>query len=371
MALRFKLSGPPGVLEPMRKAIILFLLVAATAWFSWPVQAQTTIPTPTPILGPDGAGVSLYLPPDPPTASVDVECLLPGDGGWCRMPVMVRLYGHPAGSPIQRLDYQIDGEQAIASGNFFMFEDGINGQHQIIVTATDYLGRQSIGASQSFKVDRSSPTATFAGYSNNLLNLTLSDEGAGVVQWTVQVFDGAGQSVFYDAGHGPFSGALNWVGAPDIYQVEIFVRDAAGNEAHLPRTLFAVTTPSPSFIFEQVFGLFPLKATATPTDTTPVPTPGRTPSPTMHAPLTPSPTRLPPVATLPATVDPKPVVTPSAAVESVNPSWLIWLELLALFGLLVAWCFGAALDRRSSAIEALSRELSLIASGRSTNARRS
>lgn len=371
MRPRLKLSERCGARKPTHHLIVLALFSLTVMTLSLPVQAQTTAPTVTPTLGPDGASVSLYLPPEPPTASVEVDCGLPGDGDWCRMPITVRLFGHAAGSPIARLDYQLDDEQMTAPGDFFRFEAGVNGEHTVTLTATDFLGRQSIGASRSFKVDRSLPRAVFAGYDHNLLNLAISDEGSGVVQWTVQIFDGKDQSVFYEDGNGPFAGALSWVAAPDLYQIELFIRDAAGNESHFPRTVFAVASPSPVSVFEQVFGLFTVRATATPKPTTVSVTPVPILTSTLRATRIPLITTLSPVATLlpsATATQPNVSVTPVPVISEVT-RWLTWLSLLALLALLVVWCTGAAFDRRASALEALSVELSSLLAGREREVR--
>ena len=295
-----------------------------------------------------------------------MECVLPGNDGWCRMPVTVRVFGHAAGSPIDRLDYVRDGQLSSASGEFVTFEDGINGAHTIIATAIDLLGRQSASASQSFKVDRSLPMAQFDGYSDNALNIAISDQGAGVTRWTVQVFDGKGGSVFYQEGSGPFTGELSWVVAPGIHQVEMFVRDGAGNEAHFPRTLFAVTAPSPASVLEQVFGFFAPTATATPRPLTSTPRPASA-TPTSSVPTA---TLFPPTSTAIATARPEPAVsTPTPTVESGasdRPARNIirLLSLAALLGLLVMWAVSAGLDRRASAVSALANELESLLDAR-------
>jgi hypothetical protein len=366
MELHVKLSKRREARKSMRNLAVSALLIAVAALLTWPVRAQTATPTPTPASGPDGASVTLYLPPDPPTVSIDVECLSPGDDGWCRMPVAVRIFGHAAGSPIARLDYVRDGQLSSASGEFVTFEDGINGAHTVIATAIDLLGRQSASASQSFKVDRSLPVAQFDGYGDNALNIAISDEGAGVTRWTVQVFDGNGGSVFYQEGSGPLAGKLSWVAAPDIYQVEMFARDAAGNEAHFPRTAFVISPPSPVSVFEQVLGFFAPTATATPKPRTATPKPA---SATL-TPSVPTATLFPPTSTAIATASPKPAVSaPTPRVESGAPdrparNIIRLLSLAALLGLLVIWAASAGLDRRASAISALADELKSLLEAR-------
>jgi hypothetical protein len=314
----------------------------------------------TPTLAPDGAGVTLYLPPDPPTATLQVVCGLPGDSGWCRMPVQVTMLGNAAGSPIARLDYRLDGQALSTAKDAFVMEDGQNGTHSLSLVAVDFLGRISDPVSQAYRVDRSLPTAVFTGSNATGLTFNIADEGAGVAAWTVQIFDRDGQSVFYYEGSGPFEGVLPWIAAPDIYQVEVFARDSAGNEAHLPRTAFAIATPTPASVFQQVLGLFLPKpiatiAVSTPTVTAVPKTPSPTAVPTPTSAMTAVPSPASPLPT-PAPVEVRPDI--QSPLSNIRPKMgLGWFALATLLTALIGWAIATALDRRPSALHALATEL--------------
>lgn len=342
---------------------------------AWPVQAQPqgqssdpATPSRTPTLAANDVGITLYLPPNPPTASIRVGCGLPGDEGWCRMPVQVTLLGNAAGSPIGRLDYGLDGHAFSETADAYAYEDGVNGTHALSLTATDRLGRVSAPVNQTYQVDGSLPVAAFNGAVGNGLSLSISDEGSGVRRWTVQVFNPAGQSVFYREGTGSFDGVLDWSAPADFYQVELFVRDVAGNESHFPRTLFIVPTPTAESVVQQVFGFLAPAPTALPA---PSPqTPGPVSSPTPAASVTPGLTRVP-TQSLRAT---NALVVPTLVPQATSPQperarvmtsfTTRWLALATLLALLLAWATSAALDRRASAVRALAEELYGLRSSR-------
>lgn len=361
MTQRLILSKEFGVLARGRRSLVLVSLGLTLGGLAWtPLDSAPTPPAATPTLAPNSAGVTLYLPPDPPTATLNIVCGLPGDNGWCRMPVRVRLLGNAAGSPISRLDYRLDSVPLSTASDAFVFEDGRNGAHSIRLEAVDFLGRTSATVSQVYRIDRSLPTVLFNGSDAAGLSFTIADEGAGVAAWTVQVFDQDGQSVFYEEGTGSFDGALPWIAAPDIYQVEIFVRDSAGNETHLPRTTFAVVAPTPASVLQEVLGFFVPKPSATIRPTRPgVTSEPLTPSlktsstPTLEITTRPSPAS-PPLTPAPVKIQP---VTQFQLNYSQSMNGLAWLTLLTLLSTSIGWAIATALDRRASALHLLAAEL--------------
>ncbi|MBM3272574.1 hypothetical protein FJY94_04865 [Candidatus Kaiserbacteria bacterium] len=308
------------------------------------------------------ADVTLFLPA-PPVAVVEFECPLPGDGGWCQSPVTVHLSGRVVGVSIAELNYLYHDEPRLARGSQFSFVEGNGGEHSLSLTVTDTLGRVSQNIAGSFKIDGAPPAVAFGGGSASALRLAVSDSESGIRHWTVQVFDDGGQSVFWQEGTTEFDGELSWSPAQSgTYFISIFARDGAGIEAGLVSEPFVVTVPAPLAIVRQVWSLFAPESTPVPTGTTLTMPVSATLIPALEA----TPASPPAIAQAPQS-RPAPITTSpegtrlnstNTPVTAVAPSVVGALLTLSTTGLLLVWLLAVSLDRRSSAIEALARELS-------------
>ena len=250
--------------------------------------------------------------PDPPSATINLSCSLPGDHGWCRAPVTVHLAGSVGGVTIDHLNYAYDGASSVASGSAHSFAETVPAvTHGVSLTATDALGRTSPTVKADFKLDGEAPVIVLGSSTPTQLNVRVSDAHSGILRWTLQVFDSDGQSVFWTERTSTFSGTLDWLPARSgQYEIEVFARDWAGNESTSGREPFAVELPVLAQIVNPILSAFlpPVRPAGVATSTA-VPTQAATeiPSPTPQA--SPAPASTPVVvAELPPVVEPEPAM---------------------------------------------------------------
>lgn len=228
--------------------------------------------------------------PAPPVASMTIDCPWPGDNGWCRAPVTITLGGTTSGAPISALSALFHDNLQTIQGHTFSFVEGRGGRHEISLTVADTTGQVSSKIVRAFKIDGGAPVLSFNGADATGLKLGMVDSQSGISEWTAQVFDAAGQSVFWHEGHGAFTGALKWsplVGGS--YTLDLFAKDAAGNESSLVRQAFQIEVPVPLVVARQIAAIvapsLAVQTTAAESTSAPSATPRPEPTPTPNAPI--------------------------------------------------------------------------------------
>jgi len=201
--------------------------------------------------------VSFYVDNTPPATTSTLNPASPdGSNGWYVSDVVITLTSNDTGSGIDTIFYKIgDGEWSEYTGNISLTEDGT---HTIYYYAVDNVGNVEGEKSIEVKIDKTSPEISYNitgtpgsnGWyvSDIVIEAIATDATSGISEIKYRIDD---EWIDYTE---PFSLS------DGIYSIEIYAKDAAGNEANVTfEAKVDKTKPTASVFFENDGGVFEIE----------------------------------------------------------------------------------------------------------------